>query len=43
MHFLVNAFFCKCISPKRLDVAIQILQVHRSYDVEGTEQHLMWP
>ena len=36
MYFLVNA-----CSPKLLDVAAQMLQVHRSYDVEGAEQHLM--
>ena len=32
MYFLVNA------SHKLLDVALQTLQVHRSYDVEGTWQ-----
>ena len=36
MYFLVNAS-----SPKLLDVAIQILQVQRSYYVEGTELHFV--
>ena len=36
MFFHVNA------SPhKLLEVALQILPVHRSHDVEGTRQHFM--
>ena len=35
MDFLVNA------SHKLLEVATEILPVHRSHDVEGTRQHFM--
>ena len=37
LYFLVDAS-----PPKPLDVVTQILQVHMSYDIEGTGQRLVW-